>query len=149
MSAEGYANLGPLFERSGLDFDPHVRRRILLGRDIGAAQYIDLLRARSQAQAAMLQAMDGVDVCLFPTNAISAIPLSQVDELATPLSRFGRFVNLLDLCSVAVPAGLSSAGMPISVQFIGRPFAEPTVLRAAFAFEQATPWGQAVPPGLA
>nr|WP_315426352.1 hypothetical protein [uncultured Albidiferax sp.] len=71
-----------------------------------------------------------------------------MDELATPLSRLGRFVNLLDLCPVAVPAGLSPAGMPISVQFIGWPFAEPTILRAAFAFEQATPWGQAVPPGL-
>jgi len=148
MSAEGYANLGPLFERSGLDFDPHVQRRILLGRDIGAAQYIDLLRARGQAQAAMLQAMEGVDVCLFPTNAISAIPLGQVDELATPLSRFGRFVNLLNLCSVAVPAGLSSAGMPISVQFIGRPFAEPTILQAAFGFEQATAWHRAIPGGL-
>ena len=149
MSAEGYAHLGPLFERRELQFDPNIQRRILLGRDIGAAQYIHLLRQREQAKAAMLEAMDGVDVCVFPTNAISAIPLSKVDELATPLSRFGRFVNLLDLCSVAVPAGLSSTGMPISVQFIGRPFAEPTILRAAFAFEQATPWGQAVPPGLA
>lgn len=149
MSAEGYAHLGPLFERRELQFDPNIQRRILLGRDIGAAQYIHLLRQREQAKAAMLEAMDGVDVCVFPTNAISAIPLTEVDELATPLSRFGRFVNLLDLCSVAVPAGLSSAGMPISVQFIGRPFAEPTILCAAFAFEQATPWGQAVPPGLA
>lgn len=149
MSAEGYAQLGPLFERRELQFDPHIQRRILLGREIGAAQYIQLLREREQAKAAMLEAMDGVDVCVFPTNAISAIPVSQVDELATPLSRFGRFVNLLDLCSVAVPAGLSSAGMPISVQFIGRPFAEPTILQAAFAFEQATPWAQAIPPGLA
>ncbi|MDB5851124.1 MAG: aspartyl/glutamyl-tRNA(Asn/Gln) amidotransferase subunit [Rhodoferax sp.] len=149
MSAEGYANLGPLFERDDLAFDPHVRRRILLGRDIGAAQYIGLLRQRATAQAAMLQAMEGIDVCVFPTNAITAIPLSEVDELATPLSRFGRFVNLLDLCAVAVPAGFSSAGLPISVQVIGRPFAEPTVLRTAFAFEQATPWGKRLPMGLA
>ena len=97
----------------------------------------------------MLQAMDGVDACVFPTNAITAIPLEEVDELATPLSRFGRFVNLLNLCSVAVPAGLSSAGLPISVQFIGRPFAEPLVLRMAFAFEQATRSTPLLPPGLA
>lgn len=149
MSAEGYATLGSLFERDELTFDPHVRRRILLGRDIGAARYIELLRARARAQVAMLQAMDGVDACVFPTNAITAIPMEDVDELATPLSRFGRFVNLLNLCSVAVPAGLSSAGLPISVQFIGRPFAEPLVLRMAFAFEQATRPTPLLPPGLA
>ncbi|WP_245213651.1 amidase [Rhodoferax sp. AJA081-3] len=148
MSAEGYANLGTLFERDGLEFDPNIKRRILLGRDIRAAQYIDLLQEREVAKALMAEAMDGIDVCVFPTNAITAIPVSEVDELATPLSRLGRFVNLLDLCSVAVPAGLSSGGLPISIQIIGRAFAEPTILRAAFAFEKATSWGLAHPSGL-
>ena len=148
MSAEGYANLGALFEREGLEFDPNIQRRILLGRSMGAAQYIDLLREREGAKAAMVEAMDGVDVCVFPTNAITAIPVSEVDELATPLSRFGRFVNLLNLCSVALPAGLSLAGLPISIQIIGRAFAEPKVLRTAYAFERATAWNQAHPQGL-
>ena len=147
MSAEGYANLGSLFEQEGLEFDPHVRRRILLGRDIDAAQYIALLKLREQARADMLSAMDGVDVCAFPTNAIAAIPLSAVDELATPLSRFGRFVNLLDLCSLAVPAGFTQEGMPVSLQIIGRPMDEPMALRVGHAFEQATGWHRAVPPG--
>jgi aspartyl-tRNA(Asn)/glutamyl-tRNA(Gln) amidotransferase subunit A len=147
MSAEGYAHLGTLFEQD-LVFDPHVRRRILAGRDIGAARYIELLALRERARAEMIDAMEGLDVCCFPTNAISAIPLSEVDEDATPLSRFGRFVNLLDLCAVAVPAGRSAAGMPISVQMIGRPLDEPLVLRAAQAYEAATDWHAAVPPGL-
>ena len=147
MSAEGYANLGELFEQD-LEFDPHVQRRILSGRDIGAAQYIELLRLRTNAQAAMLDAMEGLDVCVMPTNAITAIPVSEVDEQSTPLSRFGRFVNLLDLCSVAVQAGQSGQGLPVSVQFIGRPMAEPLILRVARAFEQATPWHEAVPGGL-
>lgn len=148
MSAEGYANLGALFERSELQFDPHIKRRILLGRDISAAGYIDLLKAREAAIVEMRNAMASVDLCVFPTNAITAIALADVDELATPLSRFGRFVNLLDLCSVAVPAGLSTQGMPISIQMVGGAFAEPTILQAAFAFEQATVWHQAVPPAL-
>ena len=147
MSAEGYANLGPLFEQDGLEFDPHVRRRILLGRDIDAAQYITLLKLREQAKADMLRAMDGVDVCAFPTNAIAAIPVNAVDELATPLSRFGRFVNLLDLCSLAVPAGFTQEGMPVSLQVIGRPMDEPTILRVGHAFERASDWHRAVPPG--
>jgi aspartyl-tRNA(Asn)/glutamyl-tRNA(Gln) amidotransferase subunit A len=147
MSAEGYANLGELFEQD-LVFDPHVRRRILAGKDIDAAQYIELLKMRDKARTAMLDAMEGVDVCFMPTNAITAIPVGEVDELSTPLSRFGRFVNLLDLCSVAVQAGLSGQGLPVSVQFVGKPMAEPLVLCIAQAFEKATPWHEAVPNGL-
>lgn len=147
MSAEGYANLGELFEQD-LKFDPHVRRRVLLGRDTGAAKYIALLKERDQARRNMLAALEDVDVLFLPTNAISAIPVSAVDELATPLSRFGRFANLLDLCSVAVQAGLSPQGLPISVQFVGRPHGEPLILRAAQAYERVTPWHTAVPKGL-
>lgn len=149
MSAEGYANLGALFERADLRFDPHIQRRILLGRDISASGYIGLLKARETAIAEMGEAMADVDVCVFPTNAITAIAVADVDELATPLSRFGRFVNLLDLCSVAVPAGLSQQGLPISIQIVGAPMAEPTILRAAHAFEQATEWHRAIPPAWA
>lgn len=148
MSAEGYTRLGPLFERSELRFDPNIRRRILLGRDIDAKAYQDLLRAREHARLDMLKAMDGIDACVFPTNAISAIPLTEVDELATPLSRFGRFVNLMNLCALAVPAGMSPEGMPISIQFIGRSWDEPKVLRLGLGFEQATPWHGLHPEGL-
>lgn len=148
MSAEGYEHLGELFERTDLTFDPNIRRRILLGRDMSARNYLQLLRARERARDDMLAAMDGVDACVFPTNAISAIPVSEVDELATPLSRFGRFVNLMNLCSLAVPAGLSPEGLPLSIQFIGRPWDEPRVLRLGLAFEQATTWHQLHPVGV-
>ncbi len=148
MSAEGYANLGPLFERDDLAFDPNVRRRILLGRDITAASYQGLLAARARAQTAMRQSMTTVDVCIFPTNAIAAIAVSAVDELATPLSLLGRFVNLLNLCSLAIPAGFTVEGMPVSVQVIGPSFGEATILQLGHAFQRATRWHLMHPTGL-
>lgn len=148
MSAEGYAQLGALFERDDLRFDPHVRRRVLAGRDISAAGYMQLKRERRLAQQAMAQAMDSVDLCVFPTNPITAIPVSEVDEDKTPLSLLGRFVNLLNLCSVAVPMGLSPQGLPVSMQIIGRPHAEGLVLRAAHAYQQVSDWHRLTPPGL-
>ena len=147
MSAEGYANLGDLFEQE-LEFDQNVRHRVLAGRDIDSATYITLLKLRNNARLEMRAAMDGIDVLLLPTNSITAIPVSSVDETATPLSRFGRFVNLLDLCSVAVQAGLSKEGLPASVQFVGGPYAEPLILQMAHAYERATSWHEAVPSGL-
>lgn len=148
MSAEGYASLGALFEREDLTFDPHVRRRILAGRDVSAADYLQLQRERRLAQQAMARAMDGVDVCVFPTNPITAIPLDEVDESQTPLSRLGRFVNLLGLCAVAVPVGLSPQGLPVSMQIVGRPAAEGLVLRLAHAYQQVSDWHRMTPPEL-
>jgi aspartyl-tRNA(Asn)/glutamyl-tRNA(Gln) amidotransferase subunit A len=147
MSAEGYANLGALFEQD-LPFDPAVRRRVLAGRETPAARYVELLGLRAIAHDAMRRAMDGVDLCCFPTNAITAIAVTEVDEQAMPLSRLGRFVNWLDLCSVAVPAGLSADGLPVSVQFVARPWDEPLILRAARAYERSTAPVPAWPPGM-
>ena len=148
MSAEGYASLGALYERDDLVFDPHVRRRILLGREIDAASYRHLLAKRAHAQGAMRDAMGNVDVCLFPTNAIAAIPLHEVDETATPLSLLGRFVNLLNLCALAIPAGFNRAGMPVSVQLIGAALGEATILRLGHAYQGATRWHLSRPGGL-
>jgi aspartyl-tRNA(Asn)/glutamyl-tRNA(Gln) amidotransferase subunit A len=42
--------------------------------------------------------------------------------------------------AIAVCCGFSETGLPLSVQIAGRPFDDATVLRAAHAYEQATPW---------
>ena len=44
------------------------------------------------------------------------------------------------LPAVSVPCGFSTAGLPIGLQLIGRTLDEATLLRAAHAYEQATPW---------
>jgi aspartyl-tRNA(Asn)/glutamyl-tRNA(Gln) amidotransferase subunit A len=49
-------------------------------------------------------------------------------------------VNLAGTCGISVPAGMSREGLPIGLQLIGRPFGEETIIRAAYAFEQATAW---------
>lgn len=147
MSAEGYASLGSLFERDDLNFDPHVQRRVLSGRAIDAAAYIELQKQRRVARQAMADAMSNVDACVFPTNAMGSVPLSQVDEYGTPLALLGRFANLLNLCSVALPVGFDEHLMPVSMQVVGRAFAEPLILRVAHAYQQVTDWHQFRPLG--
>jgi amidase len=44
--------------------------------------------------------------------------------------------------SVTVPAGFVF-GLPVGISFFGRAWSEPTLLRLAFAFEQATKWRRA------
>ncbi|NWB98407.1 amidase [Pseudomonas gingeri] len=149
MSAEGYASLGALFEQRDLRFDPHVQRRVLSGKAIDSAAYIDLHNQRRAARQAMQEAMLNVDACVFPTNAVGSVPLDQVDEYGTPLALLGRFANLLNLCSVALPVGFDGQGMPVSMQIVGQAFAEPLILRIGHAYQQQTDWHQLSPSGWA
>jgi aspartyl-tRNA(Asn)/glutamyl-tRNA(Gln) amidotransferase subunit A len=49
-------------------------------------------------------------------------------------------VNLAGLPAIAVPCGFAQTGLPIGMQLIGRAFEESIILRAAYAYEQATQW---------
>ena len=53
--------------------------------------------------------------------------------------------SLAGLPSCAVPCGFSAAGLPLSLQVVGRPFAESTVLRVADAYQRRTDWHRRVP----
>jgi aspartyl-tRNA(Asn)/glutamyl-tRNA(Gln) amidotransferase subunit A len=137
MSAESYATLADLADDDRSSIDPVIRTRIRRGRDIDARQYRDLLDYRRQVQAEMASVFDAIDALIVPTCPMAAIPVSAVDESATPLSRLGRFVNLLDLCAVAIPAGLEN-GLPVSIQIVAPCFQDGLALRIARAFEAAT-----------
>ncbi len=137
MSAESYATLAPLVDDDHNSIDPFIRARIRHGRDIDARQYLDLLDYRREVQVEMSAVFDRIDALILPTCPMAAIPVSAVDEAATPLSRLGRFVNLLDLCAVAIPAGLEN-GLPVSIQIIAPRFQDGLALRIARAFESAT-----------
>jgi aspartyl-tRNA(Asn)/glutamyl-tRNA(Gln) amidotransferase subunit A len=137
MSAESYATLAHLVDDDHNLIDPFIRARIRRGRDIDARQYLDLLDYRHQVQAEIAPVFAGIDALILPTCPMPAIPVSEVDESATPLSRLGRFVNLLDLCAVAIPAGLEN-GLPVSIQIVAPRFQDALALRIARAFEAAT-----------
>ena len=84
--------------------------------------------------------MRGRDVLLTPTLPITATPVDEVDEVATPLATFTRVANYLGICALSLPAGMSADRLPVAVQLMGAPFAEATLIRAGRAFQQATEW---------
>jgi aspartyl-tRNA(Asn)/glutamyl-tRNA(Gln) amidotransferase subunit A len=54
-------------------------------------------------------------------------------------------VNMAGTCALSLPCGFSGSGLPIGLQLVGSPFGEETILRAGYAFEQATEWHKRKP----
>jgi aspartyl-tRNA(Asn)/glutamyl-tRNA(Gln) amidotransferase subunit A len=54
--------------------------------------------------------------------------------------------NLAGLPALALPCGFGSTTLPLSMQIVGKPFAEATVLKAGDAYQQLTDWHLRVPP---
>jgi aspartyl-tRNA(Asn)/glutamyl-tRNA(Gln) amidotransferase subunit A len=90
-----------------------------------------------------LKALEMVDLILTPVAPTPAFRIGEKasDPLQMYLSDiFTIPVNLAGTCAISVPAGMSSTGLPIGLQLIGRPFGEEAIIRAGYAFEQATEW---------
>jgi aspartyl-tRNA(Asn)/glutamyl-tRNA(Gln) amidotransferase subunit A len=122
-----------------------VRRRVLGGKTLSAADYIDALAHRRAARVQWIDWMRGWDALLTPAVPFAACPVDAVDESTTPLASFTRTGNYVDACGLALPAGVSTHGLPIGVQLLGRPGSDATLIRLGIAFQQATAWHRRTP----
>jgi aspartyl-tRNA(Asn)/glutamyl-tRNA(Gln) amidotransferase subunit A len=129
-------------------FGAEVKRRIMLGTYALSSGYYDAYYLKAQKVRTLimqdfLTAFEEVDVLLTPVAPTPAFKLGEktADPLQMYLSDiFTIPVNLAGTCGISVPAGMSSAGLPIGLQLIGKPFGEEQILSAAYAFERETKW---------
>jgi len=140
IAAEAYALHRTYIEDESLQIDPWVRKRVLGGKALSAADYIDEIAQRKLFASAFVDWMRGRDALLTPTLPITATPLAEVDEATTPLATFTRAANYLGACAVSFPAGFSTQGLPIGMQLIGAPFADATLVHLGRAFQRETDW---------
>lgn len=147
IAAEAYAVNRRFIDEHFDELDPIVASRMINGRDVTAADYLqttlDWKRLRLEA---VRQLMD-VDAVLCPTTPIPACTLAEADSDMTVYShknlmylRNTAIGNILDLCGLSVPCGLTADGLPIGLMIYGRPFHEDRVLRIGHAYQEATEW---------
>ena len=129
---------------------------------ITGVAYVRAQRARAKVLADALAAMEQHDVLAAPGSAISAPKIGEsrlvgedeprprafrrADVEVDVVDKILRFTAPFDCTgqpSLAIPTGLGSDGLPLSMQIIGRPFDEPSVLRVSSAYEAAR---GAIPP---
>ncbi len=133
--AERYASVGSFVaSRPESDLDPIVRDIIL-----GAAKYsaVDVFNAEYQLQAlrsTVDKIFENIDALLLPTAPtiyrIEEIRRNPI-QLNSRLGIYTNFVNLLDLCAIAVPAGLRDDGLPFGVTLMAPAFSDAKLLRLA------------------
>jgi aspartyl-tRNA(Asn)/glutamyl-tRNA(Gln) amidotransferase subunit A len=140
IATEAYALHRGYVDDERLPLDPWVRRRLQGGKAVSAADYLDDLAYRRRASTQFADWMRERDALLTPTLPITAIPVDDVDEAATPLATYTRVANYLGACALSLPAEPDAAGLPIGVQLLGAPFAEVTLIRAGRAMQDATDW---------
>jgi aspartyl-tRNA(Asn)/glutamyl-tRNA(Gln) amidotransferase subunit A len=140
IAAEAYAIHQAYIEDESLPLGEFVRQRIVAGKDLSATAYIDAIAHHRASSATFARLMQGFAALITPTLPFPAVALTEVDESQTPMSSFCRAGNYLTACGLAVPAGLSTQGLPLSVQFIGKPFAEADVLRLGLSLQSVTDW---------
>ncbi|MEE8608849.1 MAG: Asp-tRNA(Asn)/Glu-tRNA(Gln) amidotransferase subunit GatA [Nitrospiraceae bacterium] len=129
-------------------FGPEVKRRIMLGTYTLSAGYYEAYYGKAQAVRTLIRrdfdaAFQEVELIVTPVMPTPAFKLGEKieDPLQMYLSDIYTIsVNLAGIPAISLPCGFSKVGLPIGLQILGRPFQEETVLRAAYAYEQATNW---------
>jgi aspartyl-tRNA(Asn)/glutamyl-tRNA(Gln) amidotransferase subunit A len=147
LVAEAYAYHRNNLVNRWTDYGEHTRPTLARGAFYNAGDVAQAERFRRYFARQVAALLDEYDVIITPA---APMPAERAAEL-TPSKRlqvpsFTGHWNLTGLPAVAVPVGFSTSGLPLSMQIIGKPFAEGTVLKVADALQRVSDWHLAVPP---
>jgi aspartyl-tRNA(Asn)/glutamyl-tRNA(Gln) amidotransferase subunit A len=106
-----------------------------------AEERLTAQRLRQVITHEFLDALQDVDVIVTPTSAFPAHRIGGTSAQSETRS-LTRPVSLTGLPALALPCGFTEAGLPVSMQVVGRAWAEPTLFRLGHAYEQAAGWVQ-------
>ena len=139
------ASLKDIYRNSRSEgFGPEVKRRIILGTYVLSSGYYDAYYKKAQKVRTLVKndfkkQFEKYDVLLTPTSPTVAFTMGE--KSSNPLEMYMADictvpVNIAGVPAISVPCTVDKEGMPIGFQLIGNHFAEETIIRAAYAYEQ-------------
>jgi aspartyl-tRNA(Asn)/glutamyl-tRNA(Gln) amidotransferase subunit A len=143
-----------MLARHGGLYDPLVRRRLLRGRLVSAADYVRAQRLRAVLTAELDATTAGIDAVVLPVSPVPAYSLSDrrvqvgsiMEDASDAVTRFTPLFSLTGWNALSVPCGQSTQGLPIGLQIAARPGDDEVALAVARTYEQMTPWHLLRPP---
>ncbi len=147
---EGAGARDGLLRRAPELLDRASRTRLQSAALVPAKAQNRAMKARALLRRQFAEAFGQVDVLVSPT---APYPAPRHDALTAPFESaddvrqrffFRRSYTgcypLAGMPAVSIPGGFTEDGLPIGLQLGGGPFAEATILRAAYAYQEATDW---------
>jgi aspartyl-tRNA(Asn)/glutamyl-tRNA(Gln) amidotransferase subunit A len=124
------------------DFGADVRTRLQEAVSISGSDYALARRTQAEWRQRLERLFYEVDILAMATTPIPAPRIDEADAVsaAFSLARLTRPFNLAGVPAISVPCGFTQSGLPIGLQLVSRAWSEATLLRAAYAYEQATAW---------
>jgi aspartyl-tRNA(Asn)/glutamyl-tRNA(Gln) amidotransferase subunit A len=131
----------------GNGFGPEVKRRIMIGTYALSAGFYDAWYIKAQKVRALIrhefdEVFKKYDALVTPTSPTVPFKIGEKtdDPLAMYLSDVCTLpINIAGVPGISIPAGFVD-GLPVGMQIIGKHFSEETLLKVAYAYEQATDW---------
>lgn len=143
LNAEAFAAHERTLRARGGEYGPSARAYHLQGAFLSAADYIaarevgDIVRGRLDR---LFSDVDALATPVAPLLTAEAARASKAQPGTGGVAVFTAPFNLTGHPAIAVPCGMSAAGVPIGLQLVGRAGGEAELLWLAGIYEQATPW---------
>ncbi|MED6149889.1 hypothetical protein PIB30_066956 [Stylosanthes scabra] len=143
IGSECSASLCSLREKNLAEFGGDARVALSIYSSFSSLEYLNAQRIRNRQLQLHMKILAEADVIVSPTTGVTAYSI-QDDALKTgeldyingaALVRYSIAGNFLGLPAVTVPVGYDKLGLPIGLQFIGRPWSEATLMHLAFAVQ--------------
>src|SRR6185295_20063077 len=115
------------------------------GHSTGEVGYLQLMLMKEELRQSVLKTMadERLDALVYatfdhPPAKIPADALTRANLDATGAGNNRRLAPVLGFPAMSVPAGFTADGLPVGLEIMARAFAEPTLFRLAYAYEQGT-----------
>ena len=141
LTCEAYTYHEKTYQQTPLKFGSSVRRRMLEGAFLSAADYLTAQRVRAVLNEQLRANFANVDVFAVPGAARPPEAFDSMDPNEQNLRpSFTNPFNLTGLPAISVPCGFTEGNLPAGLQIVAPAFEEATCFRVAYAYEQATEW---------
>ncbi|MBM3503135.1 MAG: amidase [Alphaproteobacteria bacterium] len=146
-TAEGAVTHADTFPARETEYGPVLAAALHRGRTLALDHYVRLRLAGTMFAGRLAALFRDVDLILCPSWPVPPPPIDQ-SPVADPKGlrlKFTMPFNVTGNPTISMPCGVTPDGMPLSLQLIGRHLEEELLLRAGFAFQQASDWHRRLP----
>ena len=144
ITGEMAAAMAPVHPSRTIEFGLDARANLAIARSISAAELVTAARVRSRAMNQWRNVFCDVHAVVTPATGrvaprINPASLARGESdlsMTTEVMRFAFPANFTGHPAISFPAGYDTAGLPVGMQVIGRPWSERLLFRVAAMAEQ-------------